>query len=109
MKKPAGLVAGGLVCFFRSLWPFTSGHGSPPAIGSRDGGDDRDGGGSASISKLKADCLRCQLQLGVGTENRRGSLCNLRTALLITGCGSALLLKQVEYALVQSIAGVEPG
>jgi hypothetical protein len=34
--------------FIRSLWPFTSGHGSPPAWSFHDDGDDRDGGGSAS-------------------------------------------------------------
>jgi len=47
IKKPAGVVAGGLR-WFLSLWPFTSGHDSPPAWRSHDGGD-RDGGGSASI------------------------------------------------------------
>jgi len=52
MKKPAGVGRRRAGWFFGSLWPSTSGHGSPPAFGSRDGGGDRDGGGSASVSKL---------------------------------------------------------
>jgi hypothetical protein len=47
LQSPAGLCVS-----FRSLWPFTSGHGSPPAWMSHDDGGGRDGGGSASISKL---------------------------------------------------------
>src|SRR5271165_5141539 len=46
-KSPPALFAGGLASF-RSLWPFRSGHGSPPAWESHDGGDDRDCGGFAS-------------------------------------------------------------
>jgi DNA uptake protein ComE-like DNA-binding protein len=61
MKKPTSVFAGGLVYFFRSLWPFTSGHGSPPAWMSHDDGGGRDGGGSASVSKLRESRLCCQI------------------------------------------------
>jgi hypothetical protein len=47
-QKPAGFCAGGL-WVLRSLWPFSSGHGSPPAWMTHDGGGDRDGGCSASV------------------------------------------------------------
>jgi DNA uptake protein ComE-like DNA-binding protein len=61
MKKPTSVFAGGHVYFFRSLWPFTSGHGSPPAWMSHDDGGGRDGGESASISKLRGNPPRCQI------------------------------------------------
>ena len=61
MKKPTSVFAGGLVYFFRSLWPFTSGHGSPPAWMSHDDGGGRDGGGSASVSKLRESRRPCQI------------------------------------------------
>jgi hypothetical protein len=61
MKKPTSVFAGGLVYFFRSLWPSTSGHGSPPAWMFHDDGGGHDGGGSASVSKLRVNPPPCQI------------------------------------------------
>jgi hypothetical protein len=47
-KKPASVDRRRALGISRSLWPFTSGHSSPPAWMFHDDGDDRDGGGSAS-------------------------------------------------------------
>jgi DNA uptake protein ComE-like DNA-binding protein len=47
--------------FFRSLWPITSGHGSPPAWKFHDDGGDRDGGGSASNNEVIERTKVCQM------------------------------------------------
>jgi hypothetical protein len=62
MKKPTSVFAGGLVYFFRSLWPFTSGHGSPPAWMSHDDGGGRDGGESASLPNYGKSAKAVNLQ-----------------------------------------------
>jgi hypothetical protein len=49
MKKPASVIAGGLWILDLS-GRSTSGHDSPPAWNHRDGGDGRDGGGTALFS-----------------------------------------------------------
>jgi hypothetical protein len=53
--SPAGFVS------FRSLWPLSSGHGSPPAWISRGNGGVRNGGDSALLIKLKGGSACCQI------------------------------------------------
>ena len=83
----------------RSLWPFTSGHGSPPAWGSHDDGDDRDGGGSASDSNLKGNARRCQLV----TSCRREPWLHISThgVSIAAACGSRPGLAALRYAAIR--------